>query len=301
MLNLANNSVQVKPLGLKDWTGLQIDAIEDGDVSFGTYPGLMGAYMPDTITHFTWSNATFLVTANEGDAREYFFDVADEAECSAANGLDYDDKDGCLAWIDEYKIKDVADVATIQAGSLLEAYADSDIDSLRVTIAAGDTDGNGELDTPVAYGARSFSIWDKNGNRVYDSGDDFERITAAIYGAEFNNTDDENVNDDRSENKGPEPEAVTVGEIDGQTYAFVGLERMGGVMIYNVTNPFAVEFVDYINNRDTTEGLDVALAGDLAPESIVFVDAADSPTGKPLLLVGFEVSGSVAVYEINPK
>lgn len=161
ILNLANNSVQVQPLGLKDWTGLQIDAIEDGDVSFGTYPGLMGAYMPDTITQFTWNNATFLATANEGDAREYFFDVADEAECTSANGLDYDDKDGCLVWIDEYKIKDVEDVATIQAGSLLEAYADSDIDSLRVTIAGGDTDGNGELDTPVAYGARSFSIWDQ--------------------------------------------------------------------------------------------------------------------------------------------
>lgn len=300
IIDLSDNSVTIKPLGFKSWDNLQIDAQEDGAVSFGTYPGLVGAYMPDTIASYTWNGAPFIISANEGDAREYFFDVADEAACTASNGLDFDDDDGCLAWIDEYKIKDVEDSGiTVQAGSVLESYMTSDIESLRVTIASGDFDNNGELDTPVAYGSRSFSIWDQNGNIVYDSGDDMEVITAALYGADFNNTDDENAPDDRSENKGPEPEAVTTGTIDGKTYAFVGLERTGGVMVYDVTNPFSVSFVDYVNNRDLTEGLDISLVGDLAPESLIFIDASDSPTGAPLLAVGNEVSGTVTVYQIS--
>lgn len=302
IVDLSDNSVSIKALGFKSWDGLQIDAQEDGTVSFGQYDDLVGAYMPDTITNYTWNGSPFIVTANEGDAREYFFDVADEAACTAANGLDYDVDDGCLAWIDEYKIKDIEDAGiTVQADSALEKYLDSDIDSLRITMAAGDMDNNGELDTPVAYGARSFSIWDQNGNVIYDSGDDMEVITAALYGANFNNTDDENAPDDRSENKGPEPEAVTVGMIDDKQYAFIGLERTGGVMVYDVTNPFAVSFVDYVNNRDLTEGLDISLIGDLAPESIVFVPANDSPTNNALLLVGYEVSGTVSVYQITPR
>lgn len=302
IVDLSDNSVSIKALGFKSWDGLQIDAQEDGTVSFGQYDDLVGAYMPDTITNYTWNGSPFIVTANEGDAREYFFDVADEAACTAANGLDYDVDDGCLAWIDEYKIKDIEDAGiTVQADSALEKYLDSDIDSLRITMAAGDMDNNGELDTPVAYGARSFSIWDQNGNVIYDSGDDMEVITAALYGANFNNTDDENAPDDRSENKGPEPEAVTVGMIDDKQYAFIGLERTGGVMVYDVTNPFAVSFVDYVNNRDLTEGLDISLIGDLAPESIVFVPANDSPTNNALLLVGYEVSGTVSVYQITGK
>lgn len=302
IVDLSDNSVSIKALGFKSWDGLQIDAQEDGTVSFGQYDGLVGAYMPDTITSYTWNGSPFIVTANEGDAREYFFDVADEAACTAANGLDYDVDDGCLAWIDEYKIKDIEDAGiTVQADSALEKYLDSDIDSLRITMAAGDMDNNGELDTPVAYGARSFSIWDQNGNVIYDSGDDMEVITAALYGANFNNTDDKNAPDDRSENKGPEPEAVTIGMVDDKKYAFIGLERTGGVMVYDVTNPFAVSFVDYVNNRDLTEGLDINLIGDLAPESIVFVPANDSPTNNALLLVGYEVSGTVSVYQITPR
>lgn len=302
IVDLSDFSVTIKALGFKSWDGLQIDAQEDGTVSFGQYSGLVGAYMPDTITNYTWNGRPFIVTANEGGAREYFFDVADEAACVAANGIDYDEDDGCLAWIDEYKIKNIKDAGiTVQANSALEKYLDSEINSLRITMAAGDMDNNGELDTPVAYGARSFSIWDQNGNVVYDSGDDMEVITAALYGANFNNTDDKNAPDDRSENKGPEPEAVTVGMIDNKQYAFIGLERTGGVMVYDVTNPFNVSFVDYVNNRDLTEGLDINLIGDLAPESIVFVPASDSPTNRALLLVGYEVSGTVSVYQITPR
>ena len=102
----------------------------------------------------------------------------------------------------------------------------------------------------------------------------FERITASLYGSAFNNGDDENEGDSRSENKGPEPEALTVGQVGERTYAFIGLERMGGIFVYDITNPYDASFVEYINNRDVTEGLVVGDAiGDLAPESLLFVAA----------------------------
>ncbi|PTT90041.1 alkaline phosphatase, partial [Pseudomonas sp. HMWF031] len=159
---------------------------------------------------------------------------------------------------------------------------------------------NGEYDAAYAYGARSFTIWDQNGLVVYDSGDDFERITASVHGAQFNNGDDENASDSRSENKGPEPEALTVGQVGDRTYAFIGTERMGGIFVYDVTNPYDVQFAEYVINRDLTEGLTSDdVIGDLAPESLVFVSAEDSPSGVPLLVVGNEVSGTVTVWQIN--
>lgn len=297
LVDLSDNSVQIIGLGYKDWSGLNFDGNEDGTVSFGQYDGLYGAYMPDTIASFSWNGAPFLITANEGDAREYFFDVADEAACVAAGGQDYDEDDGCLAFTEEVKLKNL----TAQAGSKLEALqAGGEIDDLRVTNVLGDADGNSEYETAVAYGARSFTVWDQNGLVVFDSGDEIGRITAALHGNAFNNGDDENEGDSRSENKGAEPEALTVGTVGDKTYAFIGLERMGGIMVYDVTNPYNSKFETYVINRDLTEGLSVDDGiGDLAPESLVFVAADNSPTSQPLLLVGNEVSGSLTVWEIT--
>ncbi|TPV52755.1 collagen-like protein [Aestuariibacter sp. GS-14] len=297
VIDLTTLEVSIVGLGFKDWSELNIDAQEDGEVSFGKYAGLYGVYMPDTIAMYTWKDAPFLLTANEGDAREYFIaDDFTEAECTAAGGQDFDDGE-CLAFTEEVKLKNL----TAAPGSLLEALQiNGDIDDLRVTNALGDTDGDGQYDAAYTYGARSFTIWDQNGLVVFDSGDDFERITASIYGAQFNNGDDENEGDSRSENKGPEPEALTVGKVGERTYAFIGLERMGGIFIYDITNPYDAFFVDYINNRDVTEGLTVDDAiGDLAPESLLFVAAEDSVTGLPMLIAGNEVSGTVAVYGIT--
>ncbi|WP_411994774.1 choice-of-anchor I family protein [Agarivorans sp. DSG3-1] len=299
IVDLSDNSVKIIGLGFKDWAGLNFDGNEDGSVSFGQYDGLYGVYMPDTITSFTWNGAPFLITANEGDAREYFFDVADEAACIAAGGQDYDEDDGCLSFSEELKLKKL----TAAAGSKLEVLqAGGEIDGLRVTNMLGDDNGDGEYETAFAYGARSFTIWDQNGTVVFDSADDIGRITAAIHGSAFNNGDDENEGDSRSENKGAEPEALTVGMVGDKTYAFIGLERMGGIMVYDVSNPYNSAFESYVINRDLTEGLEAGDGiGDLAPESLVFVAAADSPTNKPLLLVGNEVSGSLTVWEITAQ
>ena len=297
ILDLEDLTVDVVGLGTKSWAGLNIDIQEDGAVSFGQYTGLYGVYQPDTIANFTWKDATFIVTANEGDAREYFFEAADEAACTAAGGVDFDENDGCLAYTDEVKVGNLTAAANSELAML---QATGEADDLRVTSAMGDADGDGEYDAAYAYGARSFTIWDQNGLVVYDSGDDFERITASVHGAQFNNGDDENAGDSRSENKGPEPEALTVGQVGDRTYAFIGTERMGGIFVYDVTNPYDVQFAEYIINRDLTEGLTADdVIGDLAPESLVFVSAEDSPSGVPLLVVGSEVSGTVTVWQIN--
>ena len=297
ILDLEELTVDIVGLGTKSWAGLNIDIQENDAVSFGQYTGLYGVYQPDTIANFTWKDATFIVTANEGDAREYFFEAADAAACTAAGGVDFDEDDGCLAYTDEVKVEDLTAASNSELAML---QATGEADDLRVTSAMGDADGDGEFDAAYAYGARSFTIWDQNGLVVYDSGDDFERITASVHGAQFNNGDDENASDSRSENKGPEPEALTVGQVGDRTYAFIGTERMGGIFVYDVTNPYDVQFAEYVINRDLTEGLTADdVIGDLAPESLVFVSAEDSPSGVPLLVVGNEVSGTVTVWQIN--
>ena len=121
----------------------------------------------------------------------------------------------------------------------------------------------------LAYGGRSFSIWSDDGTQVFDSGSDFERITALRFGADFNNDNAESAGDSRSDNKGPEPEAVAIGEFAGRTFAFIGLERIGGVMVYDISNPQAARFVQYLNRRDFSvdiEELDDASAADDACE-----------------------------------
>ncbi|WP_288362707.1 bifunctional hydroxymethylpyrimidine kinase/phosphomethylpyrimidine kinase [uncultured Spongiibacter sp.] len=155
-----------------------------------------------------------------------------------------------------------------------------------------------------AYGARSFTIWNTNTMQpVFDSGNAFEVITANRYGLfGFNASNDDNEGDDRSDDKGPEPEAVEIGVIDGKTYAFIGLERVGGIMVYNISNPEAPAFVQYINERDFTIAdaeADFEQVGDLGPEAIKFVSQADSPTSRPMLIVGNEVTGTTSFYDIE--
>jgi hypothetical protein len=311
IVDLSDNSVKVIGLGFKDWSEFQIDGMEDGTVSFGQYDDLYGMYMPDTIASYQWKDANFLLTANEGDAREYFFDtlnadgLQDEDLCTAAGGQDFDEDDGCLSYTEETQARRLA----FAPGSNLDTTAGDDprdfdftaypLGRLTVTEALGDSDNDGEYEALYAYGARSFTIWDSNGLVVFDSGDDFERISASIHGNAFNNNNDENEGDSRSANKGPEPEALTVGQVGDKTYAFIGMERLGGIFVYDVTNPYDAKFVDYVINRDLTEGGD--LIGDSAPEGMAFVDANNSPTGKALLIIGNEVSGTVSVWQISEE
>lgn len=158
-----------------------------------------------------------------------------------------------------------------------------------------------EADKTYIYGSGSFSIWDADTMaQVYDSGSDFERITGELYPEAFNSSNNKTELDSRSGKKGPEPEDIKVMKVNGKTFAFIGLERTGGIMMYDVTNVQKVKFHDYVNLRDFS-GTDVSSSGDLAPEGLCLVEAKNSPTGKPLMLVANEVSGNVRVFEINGR
>ncbi|WP_391558697.1 choice-of-anchor I family protein [Robertmurraya sp.] len=158
-----------------------------------------------------------------------------------------------------------------------------------------------EADKTYIYGSRSFSIWDAGTmEQVYDSGSDFEKVTGELYPEAFNSSNNKTELDSRSGKKGPEPEDIKVMKVNGKTFAFIGLERTGGIMMYDVTNVENVKFHDYVNLRDFT-GTDVSSSGDLAPEGLCLIEAKDSPTGKPLMLVANEVSGNVRVFEISGR
>ena len=167
-----------------------------------------------------------------------------------------------------------------------------------------------------AYGGRSFSIVDpKTKAIIWDSGSEFERKVAELFPDNFNSNHEELGLDNRSDNKGPEPEGVTLGQIGQKTFAFIGLERVGGIMVYDITNPKAPLFVQYFNDRRFKQEPVSNSAGqpvldqdgaqimreksDLGPEGLVFIAAKDSPNGKPLLVVGNEVSGTTTVYQIK--
>jgi len=308
VIDLVNNRVdKIIGLGFKDHSipGNEIDASQKDGVNIKNWP-VMGIYMPDSIATFSHSGKDYLITANEGDSREDWLNpIANQVSCEAA-GYFFFTEDGIC--VDEFSAKDYydADNVTLNSGLTSNGGFGEDDELRRLKFSYFTTklmNGSTNFEKLYAYGARSFSIWDaETGILVFDSGSDFERITAQVYGEDFNNDNGENSGDDRSDNKGPEPEGVTVGVINGHTYAFIGLERMGGIMVYDVSNPYAPGFVQYINNRDVSidmsEGYTAAV-GDLGPEGLTFVPADDSPNGSPLVIVGNEVSGTTTVYLID--
>jgi alkaline phosphatase len=299
----AKTVTSVKPLGFKDYS-LTKNALDISDkdsstggasVKFQTVAGLYGMYQPDTIASYTSGGATYLVTSNEGDAREY-----------AVNNIP--------SYTEQVRVKDIK--AKLNP-ALLAAYntagGDNGLGRLRITNAIG-FDSTGLLyDKLYSFGGRSFSIWKADGTQVYDSASTLERLTSAIFGSKFNTGHTSNKGDDRSDDKGPEPEALAVGQVGSKTYAFVGLERMGGFYIFDITTPTAPVFVEHVINRDlaATFAIDdtganlhtgaYATAGDLGPEGMKFVAASSSPTGKALLVIGNEVSGTVSVYQIHER
>ena len=250
-----------------------------GGIHLGSWP-VRGMYQPDGVQAFQVRGRTYLVTANEGDAREY------------------------AAFSELARVKDLVSSARLDPLSAAFAHtADAALGRLRVTTATGDTDNDGDIDVLHAFGARSFSIWSPEVEMVFDSGDDLERRTAALEPANFNSTNDANQSfDARSDDKGPEPENVAVGRLYGRTYAFIGLERIGGIMVYDVTYPAWPQFATYINHRDFAAVFDAtsfAAAKDLGPEGLLFIAPEDSPNGAPLLVVSNEVSGTTTILRIS--
>ncbi|MEM9030747.1 MAG: calcium-binding protein, partial [Pseudomonadota bacterium] len=147
--------------------------------------------------------------------------------------------------------------------------------------------------------ARSFSIFKSDGSMVFDSGDAFTRILSERYPRWFNSQGQESNFDNRSDDKGIEPEGVAIGVVNGTRYAFIGLERMGGVMVYDISNPSAPKFATYIFSADPKGDAENGTAGDIAPEGLKFIAADVSPTGQAILVVANEVSGSTTAFELK--
>jgi len=249
-----------------------IDASNRSDeIDIRNWP-VLGMYQPDAIASATINGKTYVVTANEGDARDY-------------DGFSEEERVGDLT-LDPTAYPNAAE---IQVDELLGR--------LQSTTANGDYDGDGDVDQIFNYGARSFSIWDEFGNLVYDSGNEFARLIAEIDPDNFNsNNDDNDSRKSRSDDKGVEPEAVEIIQQGDTTLALIGLERQGGIMIYNISDPRAPYFVNYYNNRNFDVDATSPEAGDLGVEDIVYISAADSPTGEPLIVTPNEVSGTVTIW-----
>lgn len=264
--------------GYKDHN-LEVNALDTSnrldEIFFSTW-NTYGMYQPDGIATFELDGTSYLITANEGDARDY---------------------DG---FSEEERVEDLElDPEAYPNASFIQL--EENLGRLTVTSATGDTDNDGDIDQIYNYGGRSFSIFNLDTNTmVYDSGDWLERIIAAdpTYSQIFNATDDENAFKNRSDDKGPEPEAVIVQEIDGELYAFVGLERIGGIAVFNISDPTAPIFESYNNSRDNTVDAEDNL-GDLAPEGVIYIAPEDNSTDKGLIVVANEVSTSISVYTLE--
>ncbi len=248
------------------------------------YANLYGVYLPDGIATYTVNGKTYFLTANEGDDRSDFLTGASA---------------------DTARFKDIVanlDSKAFPADVVNTIKSEQELGRLTLLTKHsggnyGDTDGDGDFDRVYVLGGRSFSIWDAStGAQVFDSGEEVER-------AAYKNATDDTENAlallkadqllGRLDNKGPEPESIVVGQVGAETYAFVALERASAIMMYKITDPRKPRLVQYI--RNTANLLD----GDISPEGLKFIPAAQSPTGVALLVVGYEVSGSVGVYQIK--
>lgn len=270
------NAIAVLDIEKKEFTGIYSVGYEDFSIvpidvdkndekyAANTYTNLVGARMPDGIALYENDGKTYLVTANEGDSRE---------------------------WGNYKNDSSVKKLTTTTGASITLDKKITVLDSEKnVGIPEGKT---------ALFGGRGFSVFEVTPDGLtlrYDSGSEFESITASCLPNNFNCSNDDTKIDSRSSKKGPEPENVTVGTVNGKTYAFIAIERIGGIMVYNITDPSNTQYVNYINSRDFTDDIQ----GDVSPEGLCFVDAG--PNGKlsnPILLAACEVSGTLAAYELK--
>lgn len=313
---------RIMPLGSKDHSLLEnaLDVSNKDDaVNITPWP-VHGLYLPDAIAALNIGGKEYIFTANEGDSRDYKgyseeFRVGDKeilldpaVEAFRSDNLTDKSRLGRL------KITTaVPDSSDITVGESYDTLFAED----GVSVEKIDTLTTYTLRKLYSYGGRSFSVFDSEGNLVWDSKSEFETKIAELFPNHFNASNVNNSFDNRSDDKGPEPEAIALGRVGEKYLAFIGLERMGGVMIYDITDPASPIFETYINNRDYSQPFDFddedeasmaetapdslrqSQLGDLGPETIQFVSAEKSPTGSAVIIIGNEVSGTVSIYEVG--
>jgi Bacterial Ig-like domain/Secretion system C-terminal sorting domain len=277
-INLTNNTItDVWALGTKDMSlpGNGFDISDNNnEVLIANWP-IRSYFIPDGVATYSVGTTNYIITANEGDEKEY--DGFEERTTIGAGSY-------------------LLDAASYPQTAMLKKAHNAG--RMRVTKLNGNTDADAEYEQIYSVGTRSFSIFNADTQEiVYDSGDDFEMYTSSAFPTLFNaDSEGSNTPKSRSRAKGPEPEGVTVAQIMGKTFAFVTLERIGGVMVYDVTDPNNVQFVDYKNSRSTS-----AYEGDHGPEGIIYINSTDSPDTKPYVVVANEISGTISVFEVNTE
>ena len=271
--------VSILPLGLINHSlaGNGIDTSDrDGGAIIRQVP-LSGMFMPDAIASFVQGGVTYLVTANEGDAREWggtgnvFNEAVRISELVPASGSTAPAGMPAL---------DAALLSQIQS-----RRGDADLGRIDVSRWVGDTDGDGDLDRLQVFGGRGFAVWEVGGTSTaptltlkYNSGQLIDQIIASQLPGSYD--------DSRSDNKGAEPEQITLGTVGGTVYAFVGLERANATMAFSIDGPTNVNFAGIINR-----------SGDIAPEVSTFIPAAGGNPAR--LAVANEVSGTTTLFSLS--
>lgn len=260
-INLVTKTIDaIYPLGFKDYNHANnsIDA-SDRDLvkELKNWP-VYGIYQPDAIVSVSINGVDYVISANEGDTRDYG------------------------GFSEEVRVDDLMLDETVFPLAM-DYQNEMNLGRLKTTITMGDDNNDGYHEAIYSFGARSFSIWSANGDLVYDSGNSISQETLMLTPDRFND------DDGRSDDKGAEPESVEILNIGNQRYIlFVGLERNDQVLVYDITNPTAPQFLSILSHT-----------GDEAPEGLLVVPSKDSPNGKDLLIVSNEDSGTVTIYENN--
>lgn len=74
-------------------------------------------------------------------------------------------------------------------------------------------------------------------------------------------------------------------------------------MAFDVTDPYAPTIAGYVNRPDFSVVVNLAqnpaAAGDLDPEGIAFISAADSPSDEAMIAVANEISGTMTLFRIR--
>ncbi|MCH4458064.1 choice-of-anchor I family protein [Staphylococcus haemolyticus] len=277
--------VQVKGLPYKDHSLAQnaMDVSdEDGKFELRRVP-VLGLLQPDGIDTYDYNGETYLLIANEGDSQDYEGYSEEKRVKKLKDDIQLDAR--------YYQGYTQAELDDMVGNGLFD---DEQLGRLKVTTSHAFKDADGKYNALVSYGGRSFSILRASDlEMIYDSGSDIEQRVLDLlperFNANYESADDIKV-DDRSDDKGPEAENVVVGKVGSHSYAFVGLERVGGIMIYDITNPNEPYFVKYLYDPDNK---------DISPEGITFESAEDSPNGKPMLIASFELSGTTSAWELD--
>lgn len=297
VLDLASERIEdIFPLGYKSWENSRLDASnKDNGINIKPWP-VLGMYQPDAIQTMEWAGTSYLVTANEGDAKD-FPDFNGFSETVRIKDIVLSENSSVLTWAKEYNKSSIQEkdmLGRLEVSSLLGMNTD------------------GSYDTLYSFGGRSFSIWNLDTmDLVYDSGSQIEDLHQQYFANLFNanggkseKTVDKTF-DSRSDDKGPECESVHVAYIGNKVVIFVGSERPGSIAIFAIDNEVTEpKFQSLWIGIEETDGTWEELynrrkISEIDPEDIKYIPPVHSPTGDHMLIVAGTVSGTVSLFKIN--